>query len=80
LNLEKALGLRVKGSVKLPELPADVPFPHRVAISLSAPVVGPSVLLGPHQMQVDFKYSMRAPTIFRHPRSLSSAQALKSVA
>jgi hypothetical protein len=34
----------------------------------------------PHQMQVDFKYSVRAPPIFRHPRSLSGAHALKAVA
>jgi hypothetical protein len=31
-------------------------------------------------MQVDFKDSVRAPTIFRHPRSLSGAHALKAVA
>jgi hypothetical protein len=30
-------------------------------------------------MQVDFKYSVRAPPVF-HPRSLSGAHALKAVA
>lgn len=34
----------------------------------------------PHRMRVDFKYSVRAPPVFRHPRSLSGAHALKAVA
>jgi hypothetical protein len=34
----------------------------------------------PHQMQMDFEYSVRAPPLFRHPRSLSGAHALKAVA
>jgi hypothetical protein len=31
-------------------------------------------------MQVDFEYSVRAPPVFRHPRSLPGAHALKAVA
>jgi hypothetical protein len=31
-------------------------------------------------MKVDFKYSVRASPVFRHPRSLSGAHALKAVA
>jgi hypothetical protein len=38
------------------------------------------ILRDPHQMQVDFEYSVRAPPVFRHPRSLSGAHALKAVA
>jgi len=34
----------------------------------------------PHQMQVYFKYSVRAPPVFRYPRSLLGAHALKAVA
>jgi hypothetical protein len=41
---------------------------------------GSAILRDPHQMQIDFEYSVRAPTIFRHPRSLSGAHALKAVA
>jgi len=33
---------------------------------------GPSILRDPHQMKVDFKYSVRASPVFRHPRSLSA--------
>jgi hypothetical protein len=29
---------------------------------------------------VDFEHSVRAPPVFRHPRSLSGAHALKAVA
>jgi hypothetical protein len=31
-------------------------------------------------MRVDFKDGVRAPPVFRHPRSLSGAHALKAVA
>jgi hypothetical protein len=31
-------------------------------------------------MQMDIEYSVRAPPIFCHPRSLSGAHALKAVA
>jgi hypothetical protein len=31
-------------------------------------------------MQMDFKYSVRALPVFRHPKSLSGAHALKAVA
>jgi hypothetical protein len=31
-------------------------------------------------VQVDFKYSVRATPVFRHPRSLPGAHALKAVA
>jgi len=40
----------------------------------------PSVLRNPHQVQMDVEYSVRAPPVFRHPRSLSGAHALKAVA
>jgi len=61
-------------------LPADVPdqIPHPCRDL--ARQRRSSVLRDPYQMQVDFKYSVRAPTIFRHPRSLSGAHALKAVA
>ncbi len=60
-------------------LPADVPdqIPH--ACCDLARQRRPSVLRDPHQMQMDFKYSVRAPPIF-HPRSLSGAHVLKAVA
>jgi hypothetical protein len=38
------------------------------------------VLRDPYQVQADFKYSVRAPPVFRHPRSLSGVHALKAVA
>jgi hypothetical protein len=40
----------------------------------------PSILCDPYQMQMDFEYCVRAPPVFRHPRSLSGAHALKAVA
>ena len=61
-------------------LPADVPdlIPHpRRDLDRQR---WSSVLRDPHQVQMDFEYSVRAPTIFGHPRSLSGAHALKAVA
>ena len=58
-------------------LPADIPdqIPHSCGdFTLQR---RPSILRDPHQMQVDFEYSVRAPPVFRHPRSLSGAHALK---
>ena len=40
----------------------------------------PSIFRDPHQMEVDFEYSVRAPPAFRHPRSVSGAHPLKAVA
>ena len=40
----------------------------------------PSILRDPHQMQMNFKYSVRASLVLRHPRSLPGAHALKAVA
>jgi hypothetical protein len=40
----------------------------------------PSIFRDPHQMQMDFEYSVRASPVFRHPRSLPGAHALKAVA
>jgi len=60
-------------------LPADVPDqianPRR-HLTLQR---RPSIFRDPHQMEVDFEYSVRAPPAFRHPRSLSGAHALKAV-
>jgi len=61
-------------------LPADIPdqIPHaRRDLALQC---WPSVFRDPDQMQVDFKYSVRTPPVFHHPRSLSGAHALKAVA
>jgi hypothetical protein len=60
-------------------LPADVPDQIPYACCDLAGQGWPSVLRDPYQMQMDFKDSVRAPTIF-HPRSLSGAHALKAVA
>jgi hypothetical protein len=59
-------------------LPADVPdqIPHPCCdLARQRPS---SVLRYPNQKQVDFEYGVRAPTTFRHSRSLSGAHALKS--
>src|SRR3954451_22853762 len=37
----------------------------------------PSVLRDPHQMQMNLKYRVRAPSVFRHPLSLPAARLLK---
>jgi len=61
-------------------LPADIPdqTPHpRRHLSVQR---RPSVLRDPHQMQMDFEYCVRALPVFRHPKSLSGAHALKAVA
>ena len=52
----------------------------RTRVATSPCKAGPSVLCDPHQMQMDFKYSVRASPVFRHPRSLPGAHALKAVA
>src|SRR5580658_8146526 len=61
-------------------LPADIPDQIAHPRRNLALQCWPPVLRDPHQMQVDFKYSVRAPPVFRHPRSLSGAHALKAVA
>jgi hypothetical protein len=58
------------------DIPDQIPHPRR-HLALQR---WPPVLCDPYQMQVDFKYSVRAPPVFRHPRSLSGAHALKAVA
>src|SRR5947208_5481226 len=37
----------------------------------------PSVLRDPHQIQMNLKYRVRAPSVFRHPLSLPAARLLK---
>src|SRR4051794_25333831 len=37
----------------------------------------PSVLRDPHQMQMNLKYRVRAPSVFWHPLSLPAARLLK---
>src|SRR3954453_8753712 len=37
----------------------------------------PSVLRDPHQIQMNLKYRVRAPSVFRHPLSLPPARLLK---
>jgi hypothetical protein len=61
-------------------LPADVPDHIPYPLGDLARQRRTPVLRNPHQVQVDFKYSVRATPVFRHPRSLSSAHALKAVA
>ena len=61
-------------------LPTNVPdqIPHpRCHLALQR---RSSILRDPYQVQVDIEYSVRAPSVFRHPRSLSGAHALKAVA
>jgi hypothetical protein len=58
------------------DVPVQIPHPYRYLTRQR----GSAILRDPHQMQMDFEYSVRAPTIFRHPRSLSGAHALKAVA
>jgi hypothetical protein len=58
------------------DIPDQIPHPRRY-LTLQG---WSSILRDPHQMQMDFKYSVRAPPVFRHPRSLSGAHALKAVA
>ena len=58
------------------DIPDQIPYPRRDLPRQCRS----SVLRDPHQMQVNFEYSVRTPPVFRHPRSLSGAHALKAVA
>src|SRR5260370_20321452 len=58
------------------DIPDQIPYPRcHLPLQHRSSVLGDS-----QQMQVDFEYSVRAPPVFRHPRSLSGAHALKAVA
>jgi len=55
------------------DIPDQIPYPRRNLARQRRS----SIFRDPYQMQVDFKYSVRASPVFRHPRSLSGAHALK---
>jgi hypothetical protein len=57
-------------------LPADVPDQIANPRRHLALQRRPSIFRDPHQMEVDFEDGVRAPPVFRHPRSLSGAHAL----
>src|SRR3954453_22669900 len=51
--------------------------PGRALAPLHLPSTPPSVLRDPHQMQMNLKYRVRAPSVFWHPLSLPAARLLK---
>src|SRR3954453_8712368 len=51
--------------------------PGRALAPLHLPSTPPSVLRDPHQMQMNLKYRVRAPSGFWHPLSLPAARLLK---
>ena len=57
-------------------VPDQIPHPRRDL----ARQCRSAVFRDSHQMQVNFKNSVRAPPVFRHPQSLFGAHALKAVA
>ena len=58
------------------DVPDQIPHPHcYISRQCRSPV-----FRDPHEVKMDIEYSVRAPPIFRHPRSLSGAHALKAVA